>query len=242
MAIVLRQSAYLKSGMAGNSPRFFLWKKLAKALVFSWKKQAKGSENMTAHQLDEAQIQALSHCAHLQAPGPARPLLDLIEPLVESLGFALLRIRMTGEDGKMILQVMAENDEAGLAIEQCEAISHAISDALDVENPIVGAYALEVSSPGIMRPLTRPIDFERWAGQEAKIGLRDGIDGQRRFRGVVHGFADGEVLLEVKLDGYETPQVLGLAIENIAEARLVPDEAELTASLREAKKSGKKQA
>ena len=174
-------------------------------------------------------------CAHLMAPGPARPLLDVIAPLVESLGFSLLRIRMTGDDSKMVLQVMAENAEAGLKIEECEEISHAISDVLDVENPIAGAYALEVSSPGVARPLTRPIDFERWAGHEAKLGLRDAVDGQRRFRGVVQGFAEGEALLEVKLDGYETPQVLGFDLGNIAEARLVVDDAALAQSLRAAK-------
>lgn len=193
-------------------------------------------QNDTAHE-----NATLSACAHLLAPGPARPLLPIVGPLIDALGYALLRIRMTGDDGKMILQVMAENEEAGLTIEQCEEISHALSDALDVENPIAGAYALEVSSPGIARPLTRPIDFERWAGEEAKLGLRDAVDGQRRFRGVLQGFAEGEALVEVKLDGFDEPQVLGLAIENIAEARLVPDEAALTASLKEKKAAKKSQ-
>lgn len=174
-------------------------------------------------------------CAHLLAPGPARPLLDVVKPLVETLGFQLLRIRMTGEDGKMILQVMAENGEGGLTIEQCETISHALSDVLDVENPIAGAYALEVSSPGVARPLTRPVDFERWAGYEAKLGLKMAVEGQRRFRGLVEGFADGEARLQVKLEGYEEAQVLGFHMDDIAEARLVPDEAELKASLRAAK-------
>jgi ribosome maturation factor RimP len=135
----------------------------------------------------------------------------------------------------MVLQVMAENDEAGLRIEECEAISRALSDMLDVENPVAGAYALEVSSPGVARPLTRPVDFTRWEGHEAKIGLRDGVDGQRRFRGILQGFAEGEALLEVKIDGFDEPQVLGLALSNIAEARLVPDDAALTQSLQAAK-------
>lgn len=173
--------------------------------------------------------------AHLMAPGPARPLLELVTPVVAQLGFQLLRIRMTGEDGKMILQVMAENAEGGLTIEQCETISHALSDVLDVENPIAGAYALEVSSPGVARPLTRPIDFERWVGYEAKLGLKMAVDGQRRFRGQIEGFADGEARLQVTLDGYDSPQILGFALADIAEARLVPDEAELKASLRAAK-------
>lgn len=174
-------------------------------------------------------------CAHLMAPGPARPLLDLVAPLVESLGFALLRIRMTGDDGKIVVQIMAENAESGLKIEECEAISHAVSDMMDVENPIAGAYALEVSSPGVARPLTRPVDFERWAGYEAKLALRDAVDGQRRFRGTVQGFADGEALLSVKLDGFEEPQILGFDMENVSEARLIVDDAALAQSLRAAK-------
>lgn len=176
-------------------------------------------------------------CAHLLAPGPARPLLEVVGPVVESLGFQLLRIRMTGDDGQMILQVMAENESGGLTIEQCETISHALSDVMDVENPIAGAYALEVSSPGVARPLTRPVDFENWAGYEAKLGLKAAIDGQRRFRGLVEGYdkESGEARLQVKLDGFDAPQILGFTLDNIAEARLVPDEAELKASLRAAK-------
>ena len=173
--------------------------------------------------------------AHLIAPGPARPFLELVQPLVEGLGFRLLRIRMTGDEGKMVLQIMAENDDFGLTIEQCEAISHAVSDVLDVENPIAGAYALEVSSPGVARPLTQPVDFERWAGYEAKLGLKIAVDGQRRFRGMIDGFIDGEARLQVVLEGYEAPQILGFAMADIAEARLVPDEAELKASLKAAK-------
>lgn len=177
----------------------------------------------------------MERCGHLVAPGPARPLLDLVAPLIESLGFSLLRIRMTGDDGKVVVQIMAENTEAGLKIEECEAISHAVSDMLDVENPIASAYALEVSSPGVARPLTRPVDFERWAGHEAKLAVRDAIDGQRRFRGVVQGFADGEALLAVELDGYDTAQVLGFDLANVTEARLIVDDAALAQSLRAAK-------
>ncbi len=180
--------------------------------------------------------------AHLLAPGPARPFLELVQPLVEGLGFQLLRIRMTGDDGKMVLQVMAENDSFGLTIDECEAISHAVSDVLDVENPIAGAYALEVSSPGVARPLTRAVDFDRWSGYEAKLAVKQAVDGQRRFRGIIEGFAEGsdaanggEARLQVVLEGFSEPQVLGFSLDNIAEARLVPDEAELKASLRAAK-------
>ncbi|HAT08257.1 MAG TPA: hypothetical protein DCS39_03270, partial [Rhodobiaceae bacterium] len=172
---------------------------------------------------------------HLIAPGLAGPFLELVQPLVEGLGFQLLRIRISGDEGKMALQIMAENKAFGLTIDECEAISHAVSDLLDVENPIAGSYALEVSSPGVARPLTRPVDFERWAGHEAKLGLKTAFDGQRRFRGTLDGFTKGEARLKVALDGYEEPQILGFAIADIAEARLVPDEAELKASLKAAK-------
>ena len=157
-----------------------------------------------------------------------------MQPLVEGLGFQLLRIRISGDEGKMALQIMAKT-AFGLTIDECEAISHAVSDVLDVENPIAGAYALEVSSPGMARPLTRPVDFERWAGYETKLGLKIAVDGQRRFRGTLDGFVDGEARLRVVLDGYEEPQILGFAMADIAEARLVPDEAELKASLKAAK-------
>ena len=87
------------------------------------------------------------------------------------------------------------------------------------------------------RPLTRPVDFERWAGYETKLGLKIAVDGQRRFRGTLDGFVDGEARLRVVLDGYEEPQILGFAMADIAEARLVPDEAELKASLKAAKEN-----
>jgi len=176
--------------------------------------------------------------AHLLAPGPARPLLSIIQPVVEDAGFHLVRIRMTGEGTTMIMQVMADNEEGELRIEDCETISRSLSAVLDVENPITAAYSLEVSSPGAGRPLTRPLDFERWAGQEAKIELLHVIEGQRRFRGVIEGFEDGEARLEVTLKGFETPQILGFQLTDVADARLVPDDAAFEASLKASK--GKK--
>ena len=183
------------------------------------------------------QIESLNDApnAHLMAPGAARPLLPLLVPVIADLGFHLVRARMTSEGERMILQIMAENDAGTIAIEECEAISHAVSAMLDVEDPISGNYTLEISSPGMGRPLTRPLDFERWAGLEAKLELQHSVDGRRRFRGLVDGFEDGEARLKVALDGYETPQVLGFALADIAEARLVPDDAALRKSLKAGK-------
>ena len=192
--------------------------------------------NRVTHSQDD-QIVRLDDApnAHLMAPGAARPLLPLLVPVIADLGFHLVRARMTSEGERMILQIMAENDAGTIAIEDCEAISHAVSAMLDVEDPISGNYTLEISSPGMGRPLTRPLDFERWAGLEAKIELHNSVDGRRRFRGLVDGFEDGEARLKVALDGYETPQVLGFALADIAEARLVPDDAALRKSLKAGK-------
>ncbi len=188
------------------------------------------------HSQDD-QIERLNDApnAHLMAPGAARPLLSLLVPVIADLGFHLVRARMTSEGEQMILQIMAENDAGTIAIEDCEAISHAVSAMLDVEDPISGNYTLEVSSPGMGRPLTRPHDFERWAGLEAKLELQRSVDGRRRFRGRVDGFEAGEARLQVALEGFETPQVLGFALADIAEARLVPDDAALRQSLKAGK-------
>ena len=185
--------------------------------------------------MDEAARTHWSLCGHLVAPGPARPLLPIVTPVLLDVGFYPVRIRMTGEAGKMTLQIMAEDETGALRIEDCETISHALSAVLDVENPISGAYALEVSSPGLARPLTRPVDFERWAGYEAKLEVTQAVDGQRRFRGTLDGYQDDEARLETLPDGYDSPQILGFALAQISEARLVPDDADLTASLRAGK-------
>ena len=190
---------------------------------------------MTDSQIDPAEALDNAPYAHLMAPGAARPLLPLLIPVIADLGFHLVRARMTSEGEQMILQIMAENDAGTIAIENCEAISHAVSAMLDVEDPISGNYTLEVSSPGMGRPLTRPLDFERWAGLEAKLELQRSVDGRRRFRGLVDGFEDGEARLQVALEGFETQQVLGFALADIAEARLVPDDAALRQSLKAGK-------
>ena len=188
------------------------------------------------HSQDD-QIERLNDApnAHLMAPGAARPLLSLLVPVIADLGFHLVRARMTSEGEQLILQIMAENDAGTIAIEDCEAISHAVSAMLDVEDPISGNYTLEVSSPGMGRPLTRPHDFERWVGLEAKLELQRSVDGRRRFRGRVDGFEAGEARLQVALEGFETPQVLGFALADIAEARLVADDAALRQSLKAGK-------
>lgn len=161
---------------------------------------------------------------HLMAPGAAAPLLPLVAPVVEDAGLELLRIRMTGQDGEQVLQIMADRSEGMITVEDCERVSRAVSAVLDVEDPLKGKYVLEVSSPGMARPLCRPVDFRRWAGHEAKIELSRAFDGRKRFRGVLSGFENGEVLMEVPLEGRDTPPTLGFRLEDVSEARLVADE------------------
>ena len=111
----------------------------------------------------------------------------MIAPALSEMGFSLVRIHLSG-GARPVLQIMAErSDESGMTVDDCAAISHTVSAILDVEDPISGTYTLEVSSPGIDRPLVRRRDFERFAGFEAKIETHGAIDGRRRFRGRLAG-------------------------------------------------------
>jgi ribosome maturation factor RimP len=118
---------------------------------------------------------------------------ELISPTVEDLGFELIRIDLSGQNN-LCLQIMAEPlDGRGMTVEDCAKISRAVSAVLDVEDPIKDAFTLEVSSPGLDRPLVKLRDFERFAGYEAKIELTHALDGQRRFRGQLLGIAEDKV-------------------------------------------------
>lgn len=192
------------------------------------------SEELT-EQTDEPSAILRSEAVHLIAPGPARGLYTLVDPVIEDLGYRLVRVRMTGDGTTPVLQIMAERPDGMLGIDDCEKISVALSASLDVEDPITGNYTLEVSSPGMARPLTRAEHFEQWSGSEARIELLDAVDGQKRFRGRLAGFAEGEALLEVVLEGYDSPQILGFALEQIAEARLIIEEDMLKSALKAGK-------
>ena len=165
---------------------------------------------------------------------PAR-IAAIIEPALEDRGFRLVRVAISGREGKTV-QVMAERSNGTMTIEDCEAVSREISALLDVHDPIAGAYRLEVSSPGIDRPLVRPSDFEDWAGHEAKIELAEPIDGRKRVRGKLEGFEGGEVRVEVDL-GDAGRQVIGLPVGLVAEAKLVLTDELIREALRRAKNS-----
>lgn len=154
--------------------------------------------------------------------GIAAKVRELIEPSVEAMGFDLVRVRFI-TTSRRTLQIMAERTDGTMTVEDCAEVSRAASAILDVEDPIKGEYNLEVSSPGIDRPLVREPDYLKYAGFEAKIETATPISGQRRFRGVLAGFEDGHVVLDA-------PQGrLHLPFDNIEQAKLVLTDALINA-------------
>jgi ribosome maturation factor RimP len=140
----------------------------------------------------------------------------LIAPTIEAMGYELVRVALGGGRQSARLQVMAERkDRAPMRVDDCAEISRTISAVLDVEDPIEGAYSLEVSSPGIDRPLTRPKDYARFAGFEAKLETRAPIDGRKRFKGKLLGLEAEKVKIEVE------GAALALPLEEIEKAKLV---------------------
>lgn len=160
-----------------------------------------------------------------------RRLADIVEPTIRGMGYELVRIRLMGGQRKT-LQIMADRPEGGIEVEDCARISTAVSAVLDVEDPLEDAYVLEVSSPGIDRPLTRLKDFDVWAGHEAKIETSDLIDGRRRFKGTLAGIEGDEVLIEIE-EG-----TIGLKFDWLSDAKLVLTEELIREALRQKKDQG----
>lgn len=163
--------------------------------------------------------------------GLAQRVAMLAEPVLENLGYRLVRARIVGQ-GRCTVQIMAERPDGTLNIDDCERISRALSPVFDVDDPMPGEYLLEVSSPGIDRPLVRPGDFERWAGHEARVEMTELLAGRRRFRGVLEGFEDGEVRMLFEAEPGSEPVVIGLPFDRIAEARLVMSDQLIRESLK----------
>ena len=157
---------------------------------------------------------------------------DVIEPEVESLGFRLVRVAMIGGRSDPTLQVMAERAETGqLDLGDCESISRRLSDKLDQleaegRDPIEGGYRLEVSSPGIDRPLTRLHDYDDWKGYEARITLAEPLGGRKQFSGTLQGIGEGEVVQLTGKDG----QNYSIPCSSIASAKLLLTDALITAT------------
>jgi ribosome maturation factor RimP len=164
-----------------------------------------------------------------------RRLAEIVGPVIADLGFELVRLRLMGGRTK-VLQVMADRPEGGIDVEDCATISTAVSAVLDVEDPIEDHYVLEVSSPGIDRPLTRLRDFDYWEGHEARIETTEAIDGRRRFKGTLRGTEGEEVLIEIEEGGEAL--TIGLRFDWLAEAKLILTDDLIAETLRQRKDPG----
>lgn len=164
-----------------------------------------------------------------------RRLADIVTPAIEGLGFELVRIRLMG-GATRTLQIMADKPDGGIEVDDCGEISTVVSAVLDVEDPIEENFILEVSSPGIDRPLTRLKDFETWKGWEARIETTELIDGRRRFKGTLAGVEGDEVLVEIE-DAGETVTI-GLKFDWLADAKLILTDDLIAEMLRQKKASG----
>ena len=167
-------------------------------------------------------------------PGLAARVAAIVEPVIEGMGFRLVRVRISGAEGCTV-QIMAERPDGTLTIEDCEELSRGLSPVLDVADPVDRAYRLEISSPGMDRPLVRKSDFERHTGHQVRIEMSVAAEGRKRFRGTLTG-VEGESARVLRDDDKpdEKPDVL-LPIEDMAEAKLVLTDALIAEVLRRGK-------
>jgi ribosome maturation factor RimP len=177
---------------------------------------------------------AISEARFIGETGVAADIAALIEPALNDMGFWLVRVAVSGRNG-ITVQIMAERPDGTISVEDCATISRNLSPLMDAHDPIAGRYTLEISSPGIDRPLARTSDFEVWAGHEARIETKELVAGRKRFRGIIQGLVGNEVRVEVSPD-QGGPEV-NLPIALIAEARLVLTDELIRETLRRTKKA-----
>jgi ribosome maturation factor RimP len=192
--------------------------------------------DMTHPTASSVQADPLAEPRLVVEPGVAARVAAVAEPVLQGMGYRLVRIKISGEAGCTV-QIMVERPDGSMQIEDCEAISRALSPVLDIADPIERAYRLEISSPGIDRPLVRRSDFERFTGHVARIEMAVAHQGRKRFRGTLAGVEGSAVRLrrdDVKAD--EDPNIR-LALEDIAEARLVLTDELIAQSMRRGKKA-----
>jgi ribosome maturation factor RimP len=190
----------------------------------------------------EKRLDPLDEPRLIEESGQALRVGRIVAPTLRSLGLRLVRVKISAADGCTV-QIMAERPDGTMSIEDCEQASQAISPVLDVEDPISQAYRLELSSPGVDRPLVRLSDFERGIGHEAKIELSRPLDGRKRFRGLIDGADAGrEPVVRLIVEGGEAgPATIALPVKEMGEARLVLTEALIRETLRR-EKAAKKEA
>ncbi|WP_417258566.1 ribosome maturation factor RimP [Celeribacter sp.] len=165
-----------------------------------------------------------------------RRLAEIVIPVLEGMGFELVRVRLMSSTKSKTLQIMAQRPDGGIEVDECAQISTAVSAVLDVEDPIEDEYTLEVSSPGIDRPLTRLKDFAAFEGYEVKIETTEMIDGRRRFKGVLAGVENEDVLLTIEENGEEV--TIGLKFDWLSDAKLVLTDELIREMLRQRKDAG----
>ena len=187
--------------------------------------------------MDERLIGFAKEPRLIAEPGRAARVAVVAEPVLAELGYRLVRVRISGSAGCTV-QIMAERPDGVMAIEDCEAASRALSTVLDVADPIDGPYRLEISSPGIDRPLVRRSDFGRYVGHLAQVEMLASIDGRRRFRGELLGIDGDFARLRCGDGGGENGEVL-LRIDDMSEARLLLTDALISESLRRSKHGDK---
>ena len=169
----------------------------------------------------------------IKETGVAARVANIVEPVLVDLGFRLVRVQISAVSGCTV-QVMAERPDGTMTIEDCETASRALSPVLDAADPVEQAYRLELSSPGLDRPLARHSDFQRFAGHEVKIEMAVAIDGRRRFRGLLIGAEGADARMRLEGDADATTDVL-LRFDEMVEAKLVLSDALLTRALRQGK-------
>ena len=198
---------------------------------------------MTAETMDDRPT-SVAHTSFADEPRlitePGRParVAALVEPVLRSLGYRLVRVHISGSAGCTV-QIMAERPDGTMSIEDCEATSRALSPVLDVADPIESAYQLEISSPGIDRPLVRRSDFDRYAGYVAQVEMQAPIGGRRRFRGELAGTAGECARLRCDAATYGSSELL-LPIDDMTEAKLVLTDTLIAQSLRKSKQNQRK--
>jgi ribosome maturation factor RimP len=183
-------------------------------------------------------VDGAEHRRFLTEHGLEAEIAELVEPAIEDLGYRLVRVQVSGREGKTV-QIMAERPDGTITIDDCETISRQLSPLLDVHDVVTGSYRLEISSPGIDRPLVRPSDFESWAGNEVKIELKEPVDGRKRYRGKLEGYDEGEVRIDVELD-HVGRTTLGFPVGLIADAKLVLTDVLIREALARAKRQAKR--
>jgi ribosome maturation factor RimP len=189
---------------------------------------------MTEPNLGSTDAELLAEPRLVVEPGAAARVSAVAAPVLQGMGYRLVRIRISGEAGCTV-QIMAERPDGSMQIEDCEAISRALSPVLDVADPIERAYRLEISSPGIDRPLVRRSDFERYTGHLVKVEMANAHEGRKRFRGTLAGVEGDRVrLTRDDVKAADEAEVL-LVMEDIGEARLVLTDELIAESMRRGK-------